>query len=128
MTTEVRTLTPAEHRLLAEADISRMRGLSPGNSQYRDLALSGLLHVLSAVASYLEPPPRPVIPGLPEGWDLDVAQGATGKWRYELRDPSGQEWRPPKSYWSEPETALAAGVGHARQLAGMRARTNGEPA
>jgi len=126
MTTDVRTLTPAEHRALAEADISRMRGLSPGSSQYRDLALSGLLHVLSAVASYLEPPPRPVIPGLPGGWDLDVTRGATGKWRYELRDPSGQVWRPAKSYWSEPETALAAGVGHARQLARARAGNGSE--
>jgi hypothetical protein len=118
MTTETRVLTPAEHRALAEADIRQMRALDdPGAKAYHGLALSALAHVLSAVAAYLEPPPRPHIPGLPEGWNLDVSQGATGKWRYELHDPSGQEWRPPKSYWSEPETALAAGVGHARQLA-----------
>ena len=119
-TRDTRPLTAAEHRAMAEADIARMRhNGDPGDSRYHGLALSALAHVLSAMVSYLEPPPAPGIPGLPDGWEIQVRRSVTGRrlWGFLVTDPAGREWPPPRSQWGEPENALAAGIRYARERA-----------
>jgi len=107
------TLTPAEHRTIAEKALDALKGTGgPGSMSYHGYALAAIGHVLAAIAGYLEPPPEPDIPGLPLGWRVTVRQGENGNrmWRYELTAP-GRAPVVSRYQYKTNVTALAAGLG-----------------
>lgn len=103
--------TPEEHRAKAEAALDAMQMYQPGAEEYHGLVMSAIAHVLVAVASYLEPPALPEIPGLPDGWrlELEQAKGGSRKWAYMLTAPDGTV-ASTQHRWDTPQYALAAGV------------------
>lgn len=125
MTSTKTPLTPAEHRAQAEASLDGMSSYAPDEPQYRTLALAAIAHVLVAVAAYLEPPPLPAVPGLPDGWQLAVEQskGGNRKWSYLLTEPDGTPHYT-QHRWETPQYATAAGVAAAR--AAQHQNQNGE--
>jgi hypothetical protein len=115
--------TPAQHRAQAEKDLDALRGHNPGDPAYLGLAMSAAAHVWAAVAAYLEPPPAPSIPGLPDGWRLDTRQSPDGDqmWRYELTSPAGRT-ETSRHLWRSNKTALGAGLAKAQHLTELAAR------
>jgi hypothetical protein len=109
------TMTPAEHRTAAEADLARRNGFPPSTEIYKNLTQSAIAHALTAIAFYLEPQPEPQVPGLPAGWGIATGQSEAGerKWRYKLAPPAGP-FITSRYSWETSETALAAGIRYAR--------------
>lgn len=107
-------LTPAQHRAQAEANLDALRGLTAGAPAWHGHAQAAIAHVLAAVAAYLEPPPAPDIPGLPEGWRVTTAQSEKGAqlWRYELTGP-GLETEFSQYCYGSSGSALVAGLKYA---------------
>jgi hypothetical protein len=113
-------LTPAEHRALAEADLRRMRAMTPGLPAYAALAQSGIAHTLAAIACYLDPDEvaEPEV-RLPGGQVVRARRSEVGSrlWGYVITGPDGQRPRTSQAYkWGTLETALVAGVAAARAI------------
>jgi hypothetical protein len=118
-------LTPAQHRAMAEQALDNIANMAPGTSVYGQLTNKAIAHSLLAIATYLEPPPAPEIPGLPKGWKLTTAQSNFGErlWGYTLTVPG----RPPASNrhrWKSSSAALVAGLKAAKMIAARMPELN----
>lgn len=106
--------TPAENRQRAGEAMNRAAGVNPASPLYQHLVLTGIYHTLAAIATCMEPPPGPQIPGLPPGYGLATEQTTENdrKWRYVLTAPDSRVTASPYR-WGYSETALTEGIRHA---------------
>jgi hypothetical protein len=113
-------INPADHRVLADADINKMRALGPESPQWDALALSAQAHYFGAVAAYLDVLTRVLDPDdvteaevrLPGHRTVRAEQSAEGalKWGYVISGP-GEPGQPSSRFvWDSKEAALAAGI------------------
>ncbi len=119
-------LTLAERRDLAETNLQALGTLTAGTADWNSRALTAIANSLIEIAGYLEtlvgilePPPVPVVPGLPEGWRLTADQNQSGNrmWGYILTTPYGRELSS-RHRWSTYGGAIDAGVRAAGREAG----------
>jgi hypothetical protein len=132
------TGTPRDNITEAREILGRLRpdgGIGPGTPMYGNLTQKAIGHALVAIADTLaaildriEPA---AIPGLPRGYTIDTQQTGNGiqNWRYVLTGPGlafASRYR-----WGDSETALTAGIRHAReheqQHAGLALVPEGRP-
>lgn len=115
------------HITAARESLSRLHrtNISPGSQAYVALAQEATAHaqiaiwdVLDEILALLD---RPAIPGLPKGYELTTEQTGNGdrRWRYTL---AGPQFSYASRYRYEfSETALTAGLRHAREQEDRRA-------
>ena len=107
-------------RNLAQAgdDLAKMRRLNPADPVYSALSLSAIASTLTVLALQLQEPERPAIPGLPDGWSLELHQNKTDdrRWGYILAGPDPALRHESRCLWKYEATALAEGVRHAIRL------------
>lgn len=106
-----------DHLAKARACLEDSRQYGVSTQAYHSDILAAIAHALVAIGGLLDGQDRraSAIPGLPEGYHLDVSQAAEGdrKWGYALTGPGGLDTTS-RFQWATLETALAAGVGFAR--------------
>lgn len=116
------TQTPRNHIAEAREILDKLRpdsGIGPGTPMFGHLAqraigiaLLAISGTLDEILSRIEPA---TVPGLPEGYEITTQQTGNGirNWRYVL---TGPEFSFASRYrWGDPETALVAGIRHARE-------------
>jgi len=116
------TGTPRDNLAEARDILGRLRpdsGIGPGTPMYGNLTQKAIGHALvaigdtlAAILSQIEPA---AIPGLPKGYYIQTQQTGNGiqNWRYVLTGPElaySSRYR-----WGDSETALVAGIRHARE-------------
>lgn len=117
------TMTIAEHIAAGQRVLHRLTNanVSPSTQMYAALAQESIAHTLTAIAMILDGQERPAVPGLPKGYEIVTQQAPDGqrKWRYVLTGP--QFSYASRYRWEVSETALGAGIGHAREQEQQRA-------
>jgi hypothetical protein len=119
------TETTAGNVAEAQAILDRLRdrSIGPGTQLYQNLAQRAIAHAVLAAAGVLGEIlallDGPSIPGLPKGYEITTRQTGNGnrKWRYELTGP-GMAYSSRYRYDTS-ETALSAGIRHARDDAAV---------
>lgn len=119
--------TPAENIAEAQRLLNTLRqgGIGPSTVMYQNLTQRAIGHGLVAVADVLGEilgmMTAPAVPGLPRGYDVQTERTGNGhqNWRYVLTGPAFAFTSRYK--WSAPETALLAGIRHAREQEERRA-------
>jgi hypothetical protein len=109
--------TIAEHIAAGQACLRRLAnaGINPSTQMYDSLTKESIAHTLTAIALILDGQERPVVPGLPKGYDIATQQAPEGqrKWRYVVTGP--QFSYSSRYRWDTSEGALGAGLQHAQE-------------
>lgn len=111
------TMTIAEYIAAGQRVMRRLSNanVSPATPMYAALVQESTANTLIAIAMILDGQERPAVPGLPRGYEIITQQTGNGiqNWRYVLTGP--QFAYSSRYRWGDSETALTAGIRHARE-------------